>query len=63
MGLFDRFRKEEKRGETPAPVNQEMVANDVLLSALLNSQPVTRDQALTLPAVSGAVDFISGMIA
>lgn len=63
MGLFDRFRKEEKREETPAPVNQEMVANDVLLSALLNSQPVTRDQALTLPAVSGAVDFISGMIA
>lgn len=63
MGLFDRFRKEEKREETPAPVNQEMVANDVLLQALLNSQPVTREQALTLPAVSGAVDFISGMIA
>lgn len=67
MGLFDRFRKEEKveekREETIAPVQQEMVANDVLLSALLNSQPVTRDQALTLPAVSGAVDFISGMIA
>lgn len=63
MGLFDRFRKEEKREETPAPVQQEMVANDVLLSALLNSKPVTRDQALTLPAVSGAVDFISGMIA
>ncbi len=67
MGLFDRFKKEEKveekREETIAPVQQEMVANDVLLSALLNSQPVTRDQALTLPAVSGAVDFISGMIA
>lgn len=67
MGLFDRFKKEErveeKREEIIAPVQQEMVANDVLLSALLNSQPVTRDQALTLPAVSGAVDFISGMIA
>lgn len=63
MGLFDRFRKEEKRDETPAPVNQEMVANDVLLKALLNSEPITREQALTLPAVSGAVDFISGMIA
>ena len=63
MGLFDRFRKEEKREETPAPVNQEMVANDVLLKALLNSEPITREQALTLPAVSGAVDFISGMIA
>lgn len=63
MGLFDRFRKEEKREETPAPVNQEMVANDVLLKALLNSEPITREQALTLPSVSGAVDFISGMIA
>ena len=67
MGIFDRFKKEEKveekREETTAPVQQEMIASDVLLQALLNSQPVTRDQALTLPAVSGAVDFISGMIA
>ena len=64
MGLFDKFRKvEEKREETTTPVQQEIVANDVLLQALLNSQPITRDQALTLPAVSGAVDFISGMIA
>lgn len=64
MGLFDRFkREEEKREETIAPVQQEMVANDVLLQAILNSQPITREQALTLPAVSGAVDFISGIIA
>ena len=64
MGLLDRFKKvEEKREETPAPVQQEMVANDVLLQALLDSQPITREQALTLPAVSGAVDFISGIIA
>lgn len=67
MALFDRFRKEErseeKREETITPVQEELVANDVLLQALLNSQPVTREQALTLPAVSGAVDFISGMIA
>ena len=64
MGVFDRFRKREveqpeKRDDQP----QEAVASDVLLQALLNSQPVTREQALTLPAVSGAVDFISGMIA
>lgn len=64
MGLFDRFRKEEqKREETTAPVQEEMIPNDVLLQALLNSEAVTREQALTLPAVSGAVDFISGMIA
>lgn len=64
MGIFDRFKREEqKREETIAPVQQEMVANDVLLQAILNSQPITREQALTLPAVSGAVDFISGIIA
>lgn len=63
MGIFDRFKKQEVREETPTPAPQEMVANDVLLQALLNSQPITRDQALTLPAVSGAVDLISGMIA
>ena len=63
MGLFDRFKKEETREEIPAPAQQELVANDVLLQALLNSQPITRDQALTLPAVSGAVDLISGIIA
>ena len=66
MGLFDRFKKEEikveKREETTTP-DKEMIPSDVLLQALLNSQPITREQALTLPAVSGAVDFISGIIA
>ena len=63
MGIFNRNKKEEIREETTTPAQPELVANDVLLQALLNSQPITRDQALTLPAVSGAVDFISGIIA
>ena len=67
MGLFDRFRKREETTKetttTTTTTQQEMIPNDVLLQALLNSQPITREQALTLPAVSGAVDFISGMIA
>ena len=67
MGLFDRFRKREETIEetttTTTTTQQEMIPNDVLLQALLNSQPITREQALTLPAVSGAVDFVSGMIA
>ena len=63
MGLFDRFRKREETIEETTTTQQEMIPNDVLLQALLNSQPITREQALTLPAVSGAVDFISGMIA
>lgn len=37
--------------------------SDVLLEALLSNQVITREKALTLPAVSGAVDFISNTIA
>ena len=68
MGVFDRFRKREeyqevRNQEQSNNAPQETIASDVLLQALLNSQPITRDQALTLPAVSGAVDLISGIIA
>ena len=57
MSLFDVFRK-RNNGE----VNADTV-DDVLLQAILRGETITRDKALTLPAVSGAVDFISGTIA
>ena len=60
MGLFDFNRKRDNTDETPTVTPP---VNDVLLQALLNSEPVTREQAMTLPAVSGAVDFICGTIA
>lgn len=65
MGVFDRFRKREETAPTTTPTTtpEPMIASDVLLQAILNGEPVTREQALTLPAVSGAVDFISGIIA
>ena len=37
--------------------------SDVLLKALLNNEVITREKALTLPAVSGAVDFICNTVA
>lgn len=37
--------------------------DDVLLQALINNEEITREKALTLPAVSGAVDLIGNMIA
>lgn len=37
--------------------------NDVLLKALLRNEPIKREDALTLPAVSGAVDFVCGSVA
>ena len=46
--------------------NRNMVdandVNDVLLTAILRGEPIRREDALTLPAVSGAVDFIAGTI-
>ena len=55
MSFSDIFRK--RNIETTPQVD------DVLLNAILNGESITREQALTLPAVSGAVDFISGTIA
>lgn len=58
MGLFDRFRK---RDEEPQEVTPPMT--DALLSALMNGETITREKALTLPAVSGAVDLICNSVA
>lgn len=59
MGLFDRLRKKE-RAEPFAPENN---VEDVLLRSLLKGEPIDREKAMTLPAVSGNVDLISGLIA
>ena len=62
MGLLDVFRRE--RAE---PTNDEIEltphVDDVLLSALLSNETISRDKALTLPAVSSAVDLISNCVA
>ena len=55
MGFLDVFRKRETE------ITPEV--DDVLLRAILNGEAIKREDALTLPAVSGAVDFISGTIA
>lgn len=56
MGLLDRFNRR-------ATIVDENTVNDVLLRAIINGEPIKREDALTLPAVSGAVDFISSTIA
>ena len=56
MGLFRR-----REAETTPTV--EPPVSDVLLKALLSNEVITREQAMSLPAVSGAVDFISNTIA
>lgn len=56
-GPFDVTEKRDTEPQIVPPVN------DVLLQALLNNEEITREKALTLPAVSGAVDLIGNMIA
>lgn len=66
MGLFDFIRKRDATPEATTPQTTETTSppvSDVLLQALLNGEAITKEQALTIPAVSGAVDFISSMIA
>lgn len=57
MGLFNRNKRDA--GETVA----EPQVTDVLLRALLAGEPITRQKAMTLPAVSAAVDFITSTVA
>ena len=56
LGLFNRKKRDTNTNVTP-PID------DVLLQALINGETITREKAMTLPAVAGAVDFISNMIA
>ena len=57
MGFFERFNK--RADETRI----EPVVDDVLLKALLQGEPITREKALMLPAVSAAVDYIGNCVA
>lgn len=58
MGIF---KKREAPKEQPySPTNN---VDDVLLRALLDDEVIDRKKAMTLTAVSGAVDLISSMIA
>ena len=57
MGFFDRFRKREETTST------DELVNDVLLKAMLKGEKIDRDKALSLPAVSSAVDRICNTVA
>lgn len=53
MGIFKRKVKNE--AETKVDENQ---VEDVLLKALMNGEEITRDEAMTIPAISSAVGLI-----
>lgn len=67
MAIFDFLRKRDNSNEaTPEPAPTPVgpaEPEDLLLKALMSGDKITREQAMTIPAVSAAVDFISNTIA
>lgn len=69
MAIFN-FRKkaakvkDENEATTTQPASDlSPQVDDVLLRAFLSNEPITREMAMTIPAVSSAVDLISSTIA
>ena len=62
MGIFNFMKKRDNTSDNTTPQTTPEIS-DVLLQALINGEAITREKAMTLPAVAGAVDFISNMIA
>ena len=62
MGMFDFLKKRDADNPNPE-IPGDPIVDDVLLEALLKGETITREKAMTLPAVNGAVDFVSSMIA
>lgn len=58
MGLFNFFRK---RDETVTQTDE--FVNDVLLKAMLKGEKIDKEKAISLPAVSSAVDRICNTVA
>ena len=64
MGIKNFFkRRDTTTTNNETTTNITPVTDDVLLQALLNNEAITREKALTIPTVSGAVDFISNCVA
>lgn len=61
MGWFSDRRGRKRSAEDV--IGDDGTVNDVLLRALLANEPIDRGKAMMLPAVSGAVDFITSAVA
>lgn len=61
MKILNLFNKKQKIEKREIPITPPI--DDPLLTALLSNEIITKEKALTLPAVAGAVDLISSTIA
>lgn len=62
MRLFKRKKIYEERASTSAETE---IASDIsadLLKALLNNENISREEALEIPSISGAISIISGIV-
>ena len=61
---FNFWRKRDDAGNTPAPETENNNnLSDVLLTALMNGERISRSQALTIPRFASDVDFVANTIA
>lgn len=60
---FNFWRKRDEGQNQSAPVNENENPSDVLLTALMRGDKITRAQALTIPSVASNTDFITNTIA
>ena len=65
MSILNFWKRDTTGSDTTeqTPPTTQPEVDDVLLKAMLTGTPITRENAMTIPAVSGAVDFISNSIA
>lgn len=66
MGLFNIFKRDESSVESEKAVDNTVESEstgDLLLKALLKGETINKNKALSIPAVSSAVDRISNLIA
>ena len=61
FNFLNKNRKKENLRKRDIPITPPV--SDPLLRALIEGETITREKALTLPAVAGAVDLISSTIA
>lgn len=65
MGLLDIFRRDTTSSateEATTPIEKESTG-DILLKALLKGEEINKQKAMSIPAVSSAVDRISNLVA
>ena len=65
MGLFSSLfqKRDDSKEEQTNNVQETTSTADVLLQTLLKSETINKNKALSIPAVSSAVDRISNLVA